>query len=85
MGSPPLAVCIRQGRWAITQLLGHKVALGVLGPRPWLFGATRTQGKARLNTSGVLGSLPWLFVNEDTAKGRTGHTAGAAIGGHRHA
>ena len=63
--------------------LGHHPA--VLGARPWLFGATRTQGKAHLNTSEVLGPLPWLFVNEHTAKGRTGHTADrAATGGHRH-
>ena len=77
----PTPGCLHQHRWAITQLLGYK---GCWGPRPWLFGATRTEGKAHHNTSGVLGSLPWLFVNEHTAKGRTGHTAGrAATGGVR--
>ena len=45
---------------------------GYLGPRLWLFGAARTQGKARINISGVLGSLPWPFKHVMATQDRTG-------------
>ena len=81
LGSPSLAVCFSRAARP-SQLLGHKGGTRV--PAPGCL-APRAHRAKPINTSGGLGSLPWLFVNEHTAKGRTGHTAGrAATEGHRH-
>ena len=51
-GVPTPGCLHQQGRWAITQLLGHEGGTRSewWSPRLWLFGAARTQGKAHLNT-----------------------------------